>query len=151
MVITFDDGLKSVSRYAYPVLKEYGFNATAFIISSRIKGHPQKWDPRSLQFMSVQEIKGIQDVFDIQSHTHFLHRVDGYKHPILLSRSYHVILYDFERSRRALAQFNPRVLYVSYPFGGYDNKAIKAANDAGFHLAVTTVKGKVKPGIIRSY
>jgi len=85
-------------------------------------------------------------VFDIQSHTHFLHRVDGYKHPILLSRSYHVILYDFERSRRALAQFNPRVLYVSYPFGGYDNKAIKAANDAGFHLAVTTVKGKVKPG-----
>ncbi|HAV1484600.1 TPA: polysaccharide deacetylase family protein [Enterobacter hormaechei subsp. steigerwaltii] len=146
VVITFDDGLKSVSRYAYPVLKEYGFNATAFIISSRIKGHPQKWDPRSLQFMSVQEIKGIQDVFDIQSHTHFLHRVDGYKHPILLSRSYHVILFDFERSRRALAQFNPRVLYVSYPFGGYDNKAIKAANDAGFHLAVTTVKGKVKPG-----
>lgn len=77
VVITFDDGLKSVSRYAYPVLKEYGFNATAFIISSRIKGHPQKWDPKSLQFMSVQEIKGIQDVFDIQSHTHFLHRVDG--------------------------------------------------------------------------
>ena len=121
VVITFDDGLKSVSRYAYPVLKEYGFNATAFIISSRIKGHPQKWDPKSLQFMSVQEIKGIQDVFDIQSHTHFLHRVDGYKHPILLSRSYHVILFDFERSRRALAQFNQRVLYVSYPFGGYDN------------------------------
>ncbi|MBA7867209.1 polysaccharide deacetylase family protein, partial [Enterobacter hormaechei] len=76
VVITFDDGLKSVSRYAYPVLKEYGFNATAFIISSRIKGHPQKWDPKSLQFMSVQEIKGIQDVFDIQSHTHFLHRVE---------------------------------------------------------------------------
>ncbi|MDF2528211.1 MAG: polysaccharide deacetylase [Enterobacter mori] len=123
VVITFDDGL-----------------------SSRIKGHAQKWDPKSLQFMSVHEIKGIQDVFDIQSHTHFLHRVDGYKHPILLSRSYHVILFDFERSRRALAQFNPRVLYLSYPFGGYDNKAIKAANDAGFHLAVTTMKGKVKPG-----
>ena len=96
--------------------------------------------------MSVSELKAIQDVFDIQSHTHFLHRVDGYKHPILLSRSYHVILFDFERSRRALTQFNPHVLYLSYPFGGYDNKAIKAANDAGFHLAVTTVKGKVKPG-----
>ncbi len=36
VVITFDDGLKSVSRYAYPVLKAYGFKATAFIISSRI-------------------------------------------------------------------------------------------------------------------
>ncbi|WP_336218550.1 polysaccharide deacetylase family protein [Citrobacter amalonaticus] len=146
VVITFDDGLKSVSRYAYPVLKQYGMKATAFIISSRIKGHPQKWDPKSLQFMSVSELNGIRDVFDFQSHTHFLHRVDGYHRPILLSRSHHNILFDFKRSRRALAQFNPHVLYLSYPFGGYNATAVNAAEEAGFHLAVTTVKGKVKPG-----
>ncbi len=62
VVITFDDGLKSVNRYAYPILKQYGFHATAFIISSRIKRHPQKWEPKSLQFMSVSELKQIQDV-----------------------------------------------------------------------------------------
>ena len=146
VVITFDDGLKSVYRYAYPILKEYGFKATSFIISSRIKRHPQKWNPKSLQFMSVSELQASQDVFDMQSHTHFLHRVDGYRRPILLSRSYHNILFDFKHSRRALAQFNPHVLYVSYPFGGYDDKAVRAANDAGFHMAVTTVRGKVKPG-----
>ncbi|WP_312604883.1 polysaccharide deacetylase family protein [Kosakonia cowanii] len=146
VVITFDDGLKSVSRYAYPILRQYGFKATAFIISSRIKLKPQKWDPKSLQFMSVSELNGIRDVFDVQSHTHFLHRVDDACHPILFSRSYHNILFDFKRSRRALAQFNPHVLYLSYPFGGYDDKAVKAANDAGFHMAVTTVRGKVKPG-----
>ena len=146
VVITFDDGLKSVSRYAYPILKQYGFKATAFIISSRIKRHPQKWAPKSLQFMSVSELEGIKDVFDFQSHTHFLHRVDGYRRPILLSRSYHNILFDFERSRRALAQFNLHVLFLSYPFGGYNATAVKAAKDAGFQLAVTTVKGKVKPG-----
>lgn len=38
------------------------------------------------------------------------------------------------------------MLYLSYPFGGYNDIAVKAANDAGFHLAVTTVQGKVKPG-----
>ncbi|EKM0363704.1 polysaccharide deacetylase family protein [Cronobacter turicensis] len=146
VAITFDDGLKSVYRYAYPVLKEYGFKATAFIISSRIKRQPQRWEPKSLQFMSVSELKSIQGVFDIQSHTHFLHRTDGARHPILLSRTYHNILFDFQRSRRALLQFNPHVLFLSYPFGGYDDKAVKAAGDAGFHLAVTTVKGKVKPG-----
>ncbi|MDA8477159.1 polysaccharide deacetylase family protein [Citrobacter sp. Awk 4] len=146
VVITFDDGLKSVSRYAYPVLKQYGFKATAFIISSRIKRHPQKWDPKSLQFMSISELQEIRNTFDFQSHTHFLHRVDGYRRPILLSRSYHNIFMDFARSRRALAQFNPHVLYLSYPFGGYNATALKAANDAGFHMAVTTVKGKVKPG-----
>lgn len=146
VVITFDDGLKSIYRYAYPILKEYGFKATSFIISSRIKRHPQAWNPKALQFMSISEIQASQDVFDVQSHTHFLHRVDGYRRPILLSRSYHNILFDFERSRRALSQFNPHVLYLSYPFGGYDDKAVKAANDAGFHMAVTTVRGKVKPG-----
>jgi len=146
VVITFDDGLKSVSRYAWPILKQYGFHATAFIISSRIKAHPLKWDPRSLQFMSISELREIQDVFDVQSHTHFLHRVDNYRHPILLSRTYQNVLMDFKHSRRALAQFNPHVLYLSYPFGGYNDNAVKAANDAGFHLGVTTVKGKVKPG-----
>ncbi|WFW12425.1 polysaccharide deacetylase family protein [Citrobacter freundii] len=146
VVVTFDDGLKSVSRYAYPVLKQYGMKATAFIISSRIKRHPQKWDPKSLQFMSVSELNGIRDVFDFQSHTHFLHRVDGYRRPILLSRNHHNILFDFARSRRALAQFNPHVLYLSYPFGSYNATAVTAAGEAGFHLAVTTVKGKVKPG-----
>lgn len=146
VVITFDDGLKSVSRYAYPLLKQYGMKATAFIVSSRIKRHPQKWAPKSLQFMSISELEEIKDVFDFQSHTHFLHRVDGYRRPVLLSRNYHNILFDFKHSRRALAQFNPHVLYLSYPFGGYNATAVKAANDAGFHLAVTTVKGKVKPG-----
>ena len=146
VVITFDDGLKSVSRYAYPILKQYGFKATAFIITSRIKRHPQKWAPKSLQFMSVSELEEIKDVFDFQSHTHFLHRVDAHRRPILLSRSYHNILFDFEHSRRALAQFNPHVLYLSYPFGGYNATAVQAASDAGFHLAVTTVKWKVKPG-----
>jgi len=146
VVLTFDDGLKSVSRYAYPVLRQYGFKATAFIITSRIKRHPQKWDPKSLQFMSVSELNSIRDVFDFQSHTHFLHRIDASKHPVLLGQTYHNILFDFERSRRALAQFNPHVLYLSYPFGGYNDKAVQAANEAGFHLAVTTVRGKVKPG-----
>ncbi|OKP02780.1 polysaccharide deacetylase family protein [Xenorhabdus eapokensis] len=144
--LTFDDGLKSVYRYAYPILKENGQKATLFIISSRIKRHPQKWDPNTLQFLSLPELYAMQDVFDFQSHTHFLHRFGKNQHPILLRRSYHNILYDFERSRRALSRLNPYVLYLSYPFGGYNLKAIKAAQQAGFHLAVTTVKGKVKLG-----
>lgn len=146
VAITFDDGLKSVSRYAYPVLSQYGFKATAFIISSRIKLKPQPWDPKFLQFMSISELEQISHVFDFQSHTHFLHRTDDMGHPILLSRSYDNILMDFKHSRRALSQFNRHVWYLAYPFGGYDDKALAAAKDAGFHLALTTVRGKVKPG-----
>ncbi|AYA42545.1 polysaccharide deacetylase family protein [Xenorhabdus nematophila] len=144
--LTFDDGLKSVYRYAYPILKENNQKATFFIISSRIKRNPQKWNADNLQFTSLSELYTMQDVFDFQSHTHFLHRLGKEKHPILFSRSYNTILYDFERSRRGLSQFNPHVLYLSYPFGGYNPKAMKAAEEAGFHLAVTTIQGKVKLG-----
>lgn len=146
VVLTFDDGLKSVYRYAYPILKKYDQHAVAFIISSRVKFNPQTWDANSLQFMSISEIKQIQDVFEIQSHTHFLHRYSDDRRPVLLSRTEHNIQLDFERSARALRQFNPKVLYVSYPFGGYNDKAIEAARLAGYRLAVTTVRGKVKPG-----
>ncbi|GKX58520.1 polysaccharide deacetylase family protein [Leminorella grimontii] len=146
VVLTFDDGLKSVYRYAYPILKKYDQHAVAFIISSRVKHNPQAWDASSLQFMSISELKQIQDVFEIQSHTHFLHRYSDDRRPVLLSRTEHNIQLDFERSARALRQFNPKVLYVSYPFGGYNDKAIEAARLAGYRLAVTTVRGKVKPG-----
>jgi len=144
--LTCDYGLKSFYRYAYLVLKYYGFRATAFIISSRIKRHPQKWKPASLQFMSISELRQVKTVFDVQSHTHFLHRTNVNRQPILLSRSPHNIEFDFERSRRALSQFNPYVLYLSYPFWGHNQQAIQAAKEVGFHMAVTTVQGKVKPG-----
>nr|WP_319929587.1 polysaccharide deacetylase family protein [Xenorhabdus sp. 12] len=144
--LTFDDGLKSVYRYAYPILKENSQKATFFIISSRIKRYPQKWNPDNLQFTSLSELYAMQKVFDFQSHTHFLHRLGKNKRPILFSRVFNTILYDFERSRRGLSQFNPHVLYLAYPFGGYNLKAMKAAKQAGFHLAVTTIQGKVKLG-----
>ncbi|MFP1482891.1 polysaccharide deacetylase family protein [Escherichia coli] len=147
VVITFDDGLKSVSRYAYPVLKQYGMKATAFLSLPRASNVTRRSETEiAAIYERFLELNEIRDVFDFQSHTHFLHRVDGYRRPILLSRSEHNILFDFARSRRALAQFNPHVWYLSYPFGGFNDKAVKAANDAGFHLAVTTMKGKVKPG-----
>ncbi|MFP1743954.1 polysaccharide deacetylase family protein [Lonsdalea quercina] len=146
VVLTFDDGLKSVCRYAYPILKQYGFHATAFIITSRIKAHPQPWDPNSLQFMSSGELRQIADVFDFQSHTHFLHRLGPARRPVLFSRTLHNIELDFKHTRRALSPFNAQVWYLSYPFGGYSPTAVQAAKAAGFHMALTTQQGKVLPG-----
>ncbi|MGL4269929.1 MAG: polysaccharide deacetylase family protein [Plesiomonas sp.] len=144
VVLTFDDGLKSVYKYAYPILKQYDLNAVAFIISSRIKYFPQKWDPNTLQFLSIQEIDAMSDVFEIESHTHFLHKRAATRHPILLSKSYHNIYRDFVRSKKSLGKFNHQADYLSYPFGGYNSLAIKAAKEAGYRLAVTTEQGRVQ-------
>ncbi|GAB1437375.1 polysaccharide deacetylase family protein [Providencia sp.] len=146
VVLTFDDGLKSVYRYALPILRHNQQQATLFVISSRIKTQPQKWSPDGLQFMSKQEIKNSQDVFNIQSHTHFLHRLDNHNSPIVFSRKEHTIVLDFKRSMKVLSQFEPDQRYLSYPFGGYNQSAMDAAKEAGLHLAVTTIQGKVKLG-----
>lgn len=146
VVLTFDDGLKSVYRYALPVLRHNQQQATLFVISSRIKTQPQKWSADSLQFMSKQEIKNSQDVFNIQSHTHFLHRLDNRNSPILFSRKEHTIMLDFKRSMKILSHFEPEQRYLAYPFGGYNALAMEAAKEAGLHIAVTTIQGKVKLG-----
>lgn len=146
VVLTFDDGLKSVYRYAYPILKNNQQQATLFVISSRIKTVPQKWTPDGLQFMSKHEIKASQDVFNIQSHTHFLHKLDYRNSPILFSRKEHTIFLDFQHSMQVLQKFEPEQRYLAYPFGGFNQTAMIAAKQAGLALAVTTLQGKVRLG-----
>ncbi len=65
--------------------------------------------------MSVSELRKISDVFDFRVAYPFTHRADVYRRPILYSRSYHNILFDFERSRRALAQLTSARIYLSIP------------------------------------
>ncbi|MBW5408144.1 polysaccharide deacetylase family protein [Morganella morganii] len=146
VVLTFDDGLKSVYRYAYPILKQNDQKATLFVISSRVKSKPQKWAPDGLQFMCWPELMQSRDTFYIQSHTHFLHRLDNRKNPIIFSRKEHTILLDYQRSQRVLAKLNPQQHYLAYPFGAYNQDAMDAAQQAGMTLAVTTIQGKVRLG-----
>lgn len=146
VALTFDDGLQSVYRYAYPLLKENGQRATLFVISSRIKSKTPKWAPNSLQFMSWQALKSSRDVFDIQSHSHFLHRLDNNKKPIIFSRQSHTIVLDLQRSQRILRLLNPHQYAFAYPFGGYNQRAINATKASGMTLAVTTRQGKVRLG-----
>lgn len=146
VALTFDDGLKSVYRYAYPILKQNDQKATLFVISSRVKSKPQKWAPDGLQFMCWPELMQSRDVFDIQSHTHFLHRLDNRKNPIIFSRKEHTILLDYQRSQRVLTKLNPEQHYLAYPFGAYNQDAMDAAQQAGMTMAVTTIQGKVRLG-----
>lgn len=145
VVLTFDDGLKSVYRYAYPLLKKYGFKATMFTITSRIKYYEQTWDPDELQFLSKDDYLAMSDHFDWQSHTHFLHNY-RHKRPLLTQTDVRGARLDFERSLRELQQFNPTPAYLSYPFGVYNEQSIQAAKQAGIRMAVTTKVGRVKFG-----
>lgn len=145
VLLTFDDGLQSVYRYAYPVLKAYNQKATIFVISSRVKKSPGPWDPNSLEFMSSSELADSRDVFDVESHSHFLHRYDDNNdQPIIYKRSYHNIYKDIVISKAKLNKYNP-INYFAYPFGAYTKTAISALRNAGIKMAFSTIDGKVKP------
>ncbi|MBE2896491.1 polysaccharide deacetylase family protein [Pasteurellaceae bacterium HPA106] len=145
VVLTFDDGLESVHRYAYPILKALKMQAVIFMITSRIKYTPQKWDPEHLQFINRKDLRKMQDVFDVQSHTHFLHRYSKLR-PVIFQRNYHNIFMDLKRARQILHAFNPRADYLAYPFGAHTETARQAARDLGIRMAFTTKIGKVRFG-----
>lgn len=145
VLLTFDDGLQSVYRYAYPVLKTYKQKATVFVISSRVKKSPGPWDPNSLEFMSSSELANSRDVFDIESHSHFLHRYDDNNdEPIIYKRNYHNIFKDIVVSKIRLKRYNS-INYFAYPFGAFTKTAVSALRNAGIKMAFTTIDGKVKP------
>ena len=96
IVITFDDGLKTVWSVAYPILKKYGFKAVCFLIpgcipsagSSRptlddVERGKAQWnevaDPGvgTAALMNWAEIRALHDsgIVDFQSHTLYHHLV----------------------------------------------------------------------------
>ncbi|CAH2716448.1 hypothetical protein BACCIP111895_03635 [Neobacillus rhizosphaerae] len=140
VVLTFDDGHKTNSVYAYPILKKYGFKATGFLITDRISNTPVPFDAKELQFLSWSEVDAMKDVFQYGSHTKGLHRFINGK-AALLTESEEVILQDFETSRNLLTTD-----YFAYPFGTYNKRTIELLKMTGYKYAFTTVAVNAKIG-----
>lgn len=126
-MITIDDGQKSVMKYAYPLLKKYGFTALSFVISSRI-GDYGEWDPSTYQYLSGDDLKD-NGVIYFGSHSDDMHRyVDDKKR--LYTMSYKEIYDDVKLS---MEKINTK--YFAYPFNTYNKDFTKALEKAGYQLA----------------
>lgn len=70
IVLTFDDGRKGVYTYALPLLQEFGFMATVYIVPSWVEGQAPAEESYST-FMSWEEIKELAKAgWEIGSHSH---------------------------------------------------------------------------------
>lgn len=126
-MITIDDGQKSVLRYAYPLLKKYGFTATSFVISSRIKNYGD-WDPSTYQYYSKEDLKD-NGVIYFGSHSDNMHMyVEDEKK--LYTMNYDEILQDVSISKEIL-----NTTYFAYPFNTYNKDFTRALREAGYELA----------------
>ncbi|WP_010677002.1 cell wall-binding repeat-containing protein [Bacillus timonensis] len=141
VVITFDDGLKSVYRYAYPTLKQYNMKAAQFVITGRTPSSPTAFNPDSLQYLSWQEMNEMRSVYGYHSHTHALHQLHN-KKSLLIVKSKNAIINDLRTSKRILDD----TPYFAYPYGHYTGETISYLKETGYRMALTTRKGKVKVG-----
>lgn len=127
IVITFDDGYVDNYTNAYPVLKEFGFKATIFVITCTVDTNSSYLTSSQLKEL---EANGIQ----IEGHT--------VRHVELNKLSYAAQLKTLKDSKKLLDELlHKDVKYMAYPSGKYNEDTIKAAKESGYKMALTTMGG----------
>jgi peptidoglycan/xylan/chitin deacetylase (PgdA/CDA1 family) len=118
VVITFDDGYVDNYLYAYPILKEFNFKATVFVIPKTIG--------KSKHYMTLTQLKELQaNGIDIESHT--------LDHEKLTTLSYDKQLSTLKESKKTLENIlGKNVNYIAYPYAKYNSDTIKAAMNSGY-------------------
>ncbi len=135
IMLCFDDGYRSNTYFAAPILDEFGFKATVFsIITGYENAYVEEYDYYALQKITPEDLAPWEDVIDQQCHTYA-------NHNHLPEQSYEQIYSDL-----MLAQSVYGSEYFAYPYGEYNDTATQAVKDAGFLAAFTTVERNAVPG-----
>ncbi|QSO50939.1 polysaccharide deacetylase family protein [Alicyclobacillus curvatus] len=130
IVITFDDGYKSVYSNAFPELQKYHFQATVFMITGAV-GRTTGFPELSWSDLQAMESSGLVDV---ESHT---------VHHIALSlASAAVQQAELVDSANTLqTHLRHPILYFCYPSSNYNQQTMQDLKTNGYLLAFTEHPG----------
>lgn len=136
VVITFDDGYRSILTNAFPVLKKHGFAATLFVninfVERKLSRDSYWCDWQTLSWDEVRKLSG--DGMSIGSH--------GMTHRRLSELSYDEILSEILRSKELIEHtINKSVGEFSYPQGSFNKDAMKILQNNGFVCACSSLCG----------
>jgi peptidoglycan/xylan/chitin deacetylase (PgdA/CDA1 family) len=136
IVLTFDDAYTDFITTALPLLQRYGFGATMFVPTGFIGGTADwdRWFGAPAPLMSWQQVDAIAKAgIEMGAHTVSHPRLSGFTDT-------QAIADEMARSRDILqARYGHAIPTFAYPYGAFDDRVVKAAEDVGFTLAVTTV------------
>lgn len=137
VALTFDDGFADLYENAWPVLKEYGFPLTAFVVTRRI-GDVNQWDgiePGKFPLITKEQMQKMNAdgaLFEAHSQTH----------PYLLQLKEAQLTKEIEGCKEDLRPLTGRdPEFFAYPYGQFHARERKCVSEAGYKGACTTIQG----------
>jgi peptidoglycan/xylan/chitin deacetylase (PgdA/CDA1 family) len=132
VVLTADDGHRSVFTEMLPLVREFGVPVTLFIYPSAISNarHEMTWE--QLRALTATGL------FDVQSHSYWHPNFRTEKRRLLPAEYRAFALTQLTRSKAVLDQrlgLNGDV--IAWPFGLYDEELLQIGVDAGYRAGVT--------------
>ncbi len=130
VIVSFDDGFRSVYDKAYPIMKEFGIKGNVYLPTAFIGQKPQ--------FMDWEMVKEMGDSFEIQAHTHSHVDVRGLDKEELQS--------EIDKTDEIL---NEKLRYLPkafcFPFGTFDKKSVKNLRKIGrYEYLLGSFYGSIK-------
>lgn len=137
VVITFDDGWRSVYDIALPILKKFGYPATLFVYTDLIVGSRE-----TLSWEQVIELS--RNGFDIECHSK-THRYLGRKERKESFRNYfETVRNEIVESAKIIGRHTGReVKYLAYPYGDTNALVVAMTRREGYRLAFTVERESV--------
>ncbi len=143
MAITFDDGFENVLISAAPIMQDYGFAATVYIITGMV-GRTTQWTDRGaplpeVRLLSWSQIGALKvQGFEIGAHS-VTHGFLSQYSPDDLRRE---LMEPFDTLYREIGS---RPLSFAYPQGDYSHRVVASVREAGYTTAVTVNQGRATP------
>jgi len=135
VIITLDDGYRSIYKSAYPILKRYGYTATLFIYTDFIEA-----SGNALSWKQLRELKAAG--FEIGSHS-ISHADLTKKLPHEDDQTYWSrITRELRNSKEIIdRELNQDTQFFAYPYGNYNQQVLGLFSDAGYKLGLTIRNG----------
>jgi peptidoglycan/xylan/chitin deacetylase (PgdA/CDA1 family) len=139
ILLTFDDGFMSVYRYAFPILKQYGMQATIFVTpdpdSENFKKHAAVDSPLTPEQMREMSLHGIA----IESH--------GMTHRYLTEMAPKLARWELEESKKVLEGIVQKpVQFLAIPSGAYNRTVKRLTKEVGYQAVFGMLKGSNHAG-----
>ena len=135
VLITIDDGWRSVYEIAFPILKKYRYPATFFIYTDFITQSSKTLDWDRLKEMTKNGIS-------VQCHTKTHRYLDRRTGRETFKEYFEAVHKDLSESARIIKQrVNVDVKYLAYPYGETNHLVIALLMKLGYRGAFTVTRG----------